>query len=247
MTTPEATPKAKIDRKAPCPCGSGRRYKSCCYARDRGRELALCAASDGAAAVDEVLRVFLPLVESRGEHRIACGEGCSACCANFVRCSVPEAMAAAAWLQEPAQAEVRARFEAKLPAWRARAGAGEVAALETHLDAHGDGARAGAAWDEYQALTVAWARKANLCPFNERGRCEIYPVRPLICRSVYVLDSPDDCLPDRAPPKIVSHPALESAFREATRACADAGARLGRGDRLRAIPEAVAAALAHKD
>jgi Fe-S-cluster containining protein len=233
-----------IDRKAPCRCGSGRRYKSCCYARDRGRELALRAAGEGAAAVDEVVRVFLPLVESRGEHRIACGEGCSACCANFVRCSAPEAMAVAAWLQGPAQAEVRGRFLAKLPAWRARAGAGEEAALEAHLDAHGDGARSGAAWDEYQALTVAWARKGNLCPFNERGRCEVYPVRPLICRSVYVLDTADDCLPDRAAPKIVSHPALEGAFREATRACAQAGARLGRGERPRAIPEAVAAALA---
>ena len=238
---------AAPDRKAPCPCGSGRRYKSCCYARDRGRALALDAARDGAAAVDEVLRVFLPLVESRGEHRIACGEGCSACCANFVRCSVPEAMAVAAWLGDPAQAEVRARFAEKLPAWRARAGAAEVAALEAHLDAHGDGVRAGAAWDEYQALTVAYARKGNLCPFNERGRCEMYPVRPLICRSVYVLDTADHCVPDRAPPKIVSHPALESAFRAATQACASAAARLGRSPAPRAIPEAVAAALADRD
>lgn len=232
-----------VERKAPCPCGSGRRYKSCCYARDRGRELALRAAADGAAAVDDVLRVFLPLVESRGEHRIACGEGCSACCANFVRCSVPEAMVVADWLREEAQAEVRARFFAKLPAWRARAGAPALAALEAHLDAHGGGARDGAAWDEYQALTVAWARKGNLCPFNEHGRCEIYPVRPLVCRSVYVLDTADNCLPDRAAPRIVSHPALERAFAAATRACAEAGARLGRGAALRAIPEAVAAAL----
>ena len=235
---------SELDRKAPCRCGSGRRYKSCCYPRDRGRELALHAAHDAVAAVDEVLRVFLPLVESRGEHRIACGEGCSACCANFVRCSVPEAMAVAAWLREPAQAEVRARFEEKLPSWRVRAGAGALAALESHLDAHGGGERGGTTWSEYQALTVAYARKGNLCPFNERGRCEIYPVRPLICRSVYVLDTPDNCLPDRDAPKIVTHPALESAFQSATRACAEAGARLGRGAALRAIPDAVAAALA---
>ncbi|MCU1276844.1 MAG: hypothetical protein JWM53_390 [bacterium] len=232
-------------RKAPCPCGSGRLYKSCCYARDRGRELATQAARDGAAAVDEVLRVFLPLVESRGEHRIACGEGCSACCANFVRCSAPEAIVVADWLTEPAQAEVRARFVAKLPTWRERGG-DERAQLEAQLDAHGGGERAGAAWDEYQARTVAWARKGNMCPFNERGRCEIYPVRPLICRSVYVLDTADNCLPDRAPPQIVSHPALETAYREATHACAEAGARLGATSAARAIPDAVAAALAGK-
>jgi Fe-S-cluster containining protein len=232
----------ELDRKAPCPCNSGRRYKSCCYPRDRGRALAKEAARHGAAAVDDVLRVFLPLVESRGEHRIACGEGCSACCANFVRCSVPEAMIVAEWLAEPAQAEIRARFYAKLPGWRQRAG-DDRAVLEAHLDAHGGGERAGAAWDEYQALTVAYARKSNMCPFNERGRCEIYPVRPLICRSVYVLDTADNCLPDRAPPKIVTHPLLETALREASHACAEAGARLGATSQARAIPDAVAAAL----
>jgi Fe-S-cluster containining protein len=154
-------------------------------------------------------------------------------------------MVVADWLDEPAQAEVRARFYAKLPAWRERAGA-EAAALESHLDAHGGGERAGAAWDAYQALTVAYARKSNLCPFNERGRCEIYPVRPLICRSVYVLDTADNCLPDRQAPKIVSHPALETAYRQATHACAEAGARLGATSAARAIPEAVATALADR-
>src|SRR3954470_14609407 len=108
----------------------------------RARQSALRTVAKGVAAVDEVLRVFLPLVESRGEHRIACGEGCSACCANFVRCSVPEAMAVAAWLREPAQRDVRARFEEKLPSWRTRGGP-DLAALESHLDAHGGGERGG--------------------------------------------------------------------------------------------------------
>jgi Fe-S-cluster containining protein len=207
------------------------------------RASALRTVHKGVAAVDEVLRVFLPLVESRGEHRIACGEGCSACCANYVRCSVPEALAVADWLREPAQAELRARFEAKLPAWRERAG-GDAAALDAHMDAHAGERPAGRAWDQYQQMTVAYARKRNMCPFNEAGRCEIYPVRPLICRAVYVVDTADNCLPDRAPPAIVSHPALEEAFRAATVACAKASERLGQGAAPRAIPEAVAAALA---
>ena len=198
---------------------------------------------EGVAAVDDVLRVFLPLVESRGEHRIACGPGCNACCANFVRCTVPEAIAVADWLRAPEQAETRARFEAKLPAWRERAG-DDCAALDALLDEHGGGERAGRAWDEYQERTVAYARKRNMCPFNEAGRCEIYPVRPLICRAVYVVGSADNCLPDRAPPQIVSHPALESAFRAATQANGQASEQLGYSAAPRAIPEAVAAALA---
>jgi uncharacterized protein YecA (UPF0149 family) len=33
---PEATPKGppKIGRNEPCPCGSGRKYKKCCYGKD---------------------------------------------------------------------------------------------------------------------------------------------------------------------------------------------------------------------
>jgi len=208
---------------------------------DDNLELARRVARAGAVAVDGVLKVFLPLVESRGEHRIACTAGCSACCANFVRCSVPEALVVAQWLDDPAHAEVRARFLAKLPAWRARAG-DDPARIEAHLAAHGDSGDA-AQWDAYQRMSVEYARKHNLCAFNEGGRCEIYAVRPLICRSVYVLETADNCVPDRAPPQIVSHPALEKAFRQATHHCAQAAAHIGSDPTPRAIPEAVARAL----
>jgi hypothetical protein len=29
----------KINRNAPCPCGSGKKYKNCCLLRDEGREI----------------------------------------------------------------------------------------------------------------------------------------------------------------------------------------------------------------
>src|SRR5581483_7280177 len=72
--------------------------------------------------IDAVLRVFLPLVESRGEHKIACAAGCNACCANFVRCSKAEALLVADWLRRPENAAALARFREKLPAWRSNAG-----------------------------------------------------------------------------------------------------------------------------
>ncbi|MDB4971397.1 MAG: hypothetical protein JWN44_7086 [Myxococcales bacterium] len=205
-------------------------------------ELARRLARAVTGHVDGVLKVFLPLVESRGEHRIACGDGCSACCANFVRCSVPEALVVAEWLDDPAHADVRARFVAKLPGWRARAG-NDPTRIEAHLARHG-GSGDAVEWDAYQKMAVAYARKQNLCAFNDdQGRCDIYEVRPLICRSVYVLETADNCVPDRAPPQIVSHPALEEAFREATHRCAEAAARIGRDPEPHAIPEAVARAL----
>jgi Fe-S-cluster containining protein len=236
----------EIDRKAPCPCGSGKKYKSCCYARDRALADARSTARAGHAAIDEVLRVFLPLVESRGEHRIACGEGCNACCANFVRASAAEALLVADWLARPESAGIRARFEARLPAWRERAG-DEGRALERLLAENGGTPPEGPAFEGYKALGLDYARKGNLCPFNEAGRCEIYPVRPTICRAVHVVDTADYCTPDRGGvPAVVSHPALEQAVRAATLGFARASQAIGAGADERALPEAIAAALTRR-
>jgi Fe-S-cluster containining protein len=234
------------DRKAPCPCGSGKKYKSCCYARDRGRAEARRTAREGLALVDGVLKVFLPLVESRGEHEIACRAGCNACCNNFVRCSIPEALLVADWLVEPAQAAVLARFRDKLPAWRARGG-DDVARLERLLAEHGGGAVDGKPFREYDRIGTGYALKGNLCPFNDQGCCEIYPVRPTLCRAVHVLDTAEYCTPGRGgQPRVVSAPPLEDAVRTATQSFSRAAVELGLGAAERALPESVAWALDHR-
>ncbi|MSP62109.1 MAG: hypothetical protein EXR72_17600 [Myxococcales bacterium] len=234
----------KPDRKAPCPCGSGRRYKSCCYARHRALENARGVARAGLGAIDEVLRVFLPLIESRGEHKIACHEGCNACCANFVRCSLPEALVVAEWLAEPEHAAVRSRFEAALPGWRAAAGA-DAAVIEDLLARHGGTPTEGPEWEDYSRIGLDYTRKRNLCPFNRDGRCEIYEVRPTICRAVHVVETEAYCTPDRGGvPKVASHPRLVEAVQQATAAFAHGARSLGTDGRERALPEAVATALA---
>ena len=172
-----------------------------------------------------MLRVLLPLVESRGEHKIACGAGCNACCNSFVRCSLPEALLVADWLRLPENAAVLGRFREKLPAWRGRAG-GLAAELNALVDENRD-------WERYDRLGVEYGLRQNLCPLNHEGRCEIYPARPTICRSVHVLETSEYCTPGRGGrPKVLTHPALEAAVRDA-----------GAGHEMRAIPEAVAWAL----
>jgi Fe-S-cluster containining protein len=230
---------APTDRKAPCPCGSGRKYKSCCFPKDRKREAPREAARAGLAKVDEVLKVFLPLIESRGEHKIACGPGCNACCNNFVRCSLPEALLVADWLRQ--NPEVLARFREKLPAWRERAG--DLALTLEELLAS---SRSGEDWERFKQLGAEYALRGNLCPLNLDGNCEIYPVRPTICRSVNVLDTAEFCVPNRGQnPKVVTHPALESAVQEATTSFGRAALELTGDGRERAIPEAIAWALEH--
>ncbi len=43
----------KIGRNDPCPCGSGKKYKRCCLAKDQQVESAALAAAQAAAAAEE--------------------------------------------------------------------------------------------------------------------------------------------------------------------------------------------------
>ncbi len=193
--------------------------------------------------VDDVLKVFLPLIESRGEHKIACGAGCNACCNNFVRCSLPEALLVADWLKQPENAVVLERFRNKMPAWRERAG--ETAhILEEILERSGGTQPEGAEWERFKEIGTEYALRGNLCPFNEDGRCEVYPVRPTICRAVHVLETSHYCTPGRGQhPKVVSHPKMEEVVQDATMIFSRAAAGLVGSGRERALPESVAWAL----
>lgn len=213
------------------------------HSRQRLAE-ARTVAADGQRAVDDVLRVFLPLISSRGEYVLACKEGCADCCGNFVHAGLPEALHIAEWLRAPEQTAVRTRFREKLPAWRAAAGE-ELIVLERLLLRNGGPPTSGPDREEYRRRGVAFGQKRNLCPFNEAGRCDIYPVRPNVCRAVLVLDDNSRCVPGRGMPRQISHPALDGAVYEAGRRAAEVAAELGGVER--ALPEAVADALALAD
>ncbi len=228
-----------LDRKAPCHCGSGRRYKACCYAKDRSREAARTVAREGIAAIDDVLKVLLPLIESRGEHKIACHVGCNACCNNFVRASLPEGLVVAEFLARPENAEARARFLAKLDGWRTAAGA-DARELEELVNRNGGAPTEGPDWERYNQLGMDYTRKRNTCPFNHEGRCEIYPVRPTICRAVHVVETHEYCTPDRGGlPKVVSHPTLVDTVRGVAAGLGRVAHALSGSGNERALPEAV--------
>jgi hypothetical protein len=227
------------DRRALCPCGSGRRYKSCCYAKDRARQGARSAVRAGHERIDGAIRRILPLMEAG--HRVACTPGCNACCHSYVRCTPAEALVIAEWLAQPEQAAARERFLLRLPAWRE--GSGDLGArIDAALRA-GD-RRSPEAWAAYQELTLAYQRRQNLCPFNEEGRCVVYALRPTVCRSVYVLDTPEYCWPDRGRlPTTVMSPVLDEALGECGVALRHTSLTLCGDGSKRSMPDAVAAAL----
>ena len=110
------------------------------------------------------MSAYTDLAENLAGHKpVACKLGCSHCCVLSVSVLLPEAVAIAAWLSMHC------------------AGAGCAAQLK-RLQAH--------------ALRVRWMEdserihKQIACPFlDARGGCGIYPVRPLVCRSVTSLDT----------------------------------------------------------
>ncbi|HZS37410.1 MAG TPA: hypothetical protein VFF06_11325, partial [Polyangia bacterium] len=75
--------------------------------------------------------------------------------------------------------------------------------------------------------------------------CAIYPVRPIACRATNVVETSEFCSPGRGRgPTVVRHPELQSAIAAARQSFADHARRAGTRAAERALPEAVAAALA---
>lgn len=211
-----------VDRKGPCSCGSGKKYKNCCWARDRAATDERDTARKSHEIIDGVLGVLLPLVESRGEHVIACRAGCNACCVSFVRVTEAQAALLAEWLLEPEHRALLDRFVAHLPGWRERAGE-KAAAVEAELaQAQGAPAPPRALAD----AVLAYERLRIMCPFNdEAGSCAVYPVRPMPCRTYNVVGTSANCGPDPpGPAAVISHPSLSEAI-GASRALLDGAAR----------------------
>jgi Fe-S-cluster containining protein len=118
---------------------------------------------------------------------IACGRGCNACCEEMVLTYDPEAERIARWLEAPENAEVRAGFLSRYPAWKAAVG--DAPARLADRVAAGDSAG-------YEAAHVAQWRRRILCAFNQDGDCAIYPVRPVNCRNAHAIETAERCAGD---------------------------------------------------
>lgn len=97
--------------------------------------------------------------------RIACTAGCGICCAVNVAVLVPEAVAIAAYLQRTLSSE------------RSREVGSRVADL----------CRLVSGLEDDERLLM----RRNCALLDENGACSIYPVRPLLCRSVTSTDAAD--------------------------------------------------------
>ena len=178
---------------------------------DVGRVMAAAAAT-----AEETLRERR---EREGRSVIACGPGCSVCCAVYVSVLIPEAIAIALHLRE--------------------GGGPEVPAIAARLDEESRRLRWVSA-EERLRLGVP-------CVFlADDGRCAIYPVRPLTCRSVTSTD-PEMCrramnvtsLDDDEEEGVIMDLFQRLLFDETFRAVADALDGLGLDSRSRELTAGV--------
>jgi hypothetical protein len=194
--------------------------------------------------VDRVAEAVVQLVNSSGEHRIACHRGCGVCCVVFVRATHAEAAVIAAWLLAPERAARLQRFREQMAVWHAGMGpeAALLESLATKYDALPPPEPEGQVFRE---ACRSYSRRKLLCPFNAAdGSCEIYPIRPIACRAYYVADTSDHCGLDAAGEiAVVRHPKLIEIAGLARRTLREAAAAMGR-DTVSALPAEVERAVA---
>jgi len=204
----------------------------------------VCDALSAARGItDACIQAALRLVEEAGRN-VACRRGCSACCEYFVSATLAEAVPIALWLSDAERRQRRDEFWNQIERRRVRVGT-EVGVIEKLSGRAGGWPTEGPDLDRFRAAVAAYHRRRLQCPFNAGdGSCEIYPLRPLACRVIYVVDSAEYCRYE-APrePIRVHHQGLKQAVALAHNIVSSASSQAGHPGG-RALPEAVARALA---
>jgi Fe-S-cluster containining protein len=208
--------KLTAERNAPCPCGSGRKYKKCCglntnaptpdflrlnrevaYRGSLGRRREAFCISYTKYMGEQRTLVTARLqkqLASQGKS-ITCGRGCAACCHLYVIASVQECEAIVYYLYQ--HEETLQHFLLSFNRWREQVRGiwndfQEINRLEDkRLSSNLNEAEEeafGAALFSYRSQNIA-------CPFLKEGACSIYDVRPFVCSGLIATTPPEWCSP----------------------------------------------------
>lgn len=208
----------KIGRNDPCHCGSGRKFKVCCFNKETPRqiqnpitqyEISARIAYTGRVGRErerwcqdfiewkEVCFEKFDAAQKKAELKsgrcISCSKGCNHCCSQHISASLQECEAIVYWLSKnPTE---RDSFLEKYPRWRE--------AVRKHQEVYDrvgyTGSRVIENPDDKGVLEEAYQAgeeyfRLNIpCPFLSDGSCSIYPVRPMVCAGHVVVSPTDDC------------------------------------------------------
>lgn len=132
------------------------------------------------AAGRRLLPVYAEVDASTREaaSKASCRRGCHHCCYNLAGVSLLEAIPIAEYLLtselwKPKLKELRTELEIQAAIVDSLGGMGNEAA-------------------------VAWLDRKLPCVFlKKNGECGVYPIRPIVCRTYFVVTPPEGCSPER--------------------------------------------------
>jgi Fe-S-cluster containining protein len=127
-----------------------------------------------------------------GGGAVSCRAGCAACCRQFVVVSPLEALAVERHVRSASPAQ-RRRWEAAHA--RHRAALARQTSVMRRLAAF-RAARGYLPPEEGDTLEQEYWAAQIPCPFLEKERCTIYPVRPFACREHFALTPAERCAQD---------------------------------------------------
>jgi len=204
------------ERNAPCPCGSGKKYKRCCgqsaaqactqdllvinraiaYKGNLGRRRqAFCEAYAAAkrSGIAEIEMRLSKEVADQGKS-ITCHKGCGHCCDVWVFANLQECENIVHYLYE--HENVLQYFLRQYPLWKEKID--RLGSAMPRLDKAQEKILFGTATEDDQRTfdedLAAYAALHNSCPFLQDGACSIYEVRPYACAGVVSVSPPESCM-----------------------------------------------------
>jgi len=211
----------KVGRNAPCPCGSGKKYKNCCgavadvihldkasnsirfnakiaYAGTIGRKREVFCrqyVEHKRKRIEVVSNQQIQEAQSRGKA-ISCHKGCCYCCDEVFSISIQEAEAIVYYLYQ--HENVLRAFVRAFPRWLAEARKHEDIFMRRQQAATKgfDGQISFAEMAKALGKEAVSYWKLHIhCPFLNHGECLIYEVRPWACVSVFSTTPAEWCSP----------------------------------------------------
>ena len=221
------------ERNAPCPCGSGKKYKKCCgqtaalpatppadyaslnhglaYQGELGRRRETFCREYTALKQVRLRAIERKLTEAATEagQTVSCGAGCAHCCNLFVVASLQECETIVYQLYHDEAA--LQNFVSNFPRWQQR-----IIKMDRtfrRINEFLEGITAGTATAEERQLfgteCDVYAHERVPCPLQKDGLCTVYTQRPYVCAEVVAVTPREWCAPD--------HPDHASAaYRKAT-------------------------------
>jgi Fe-S-cluster containining protein len=211
----------KIGRNAPCPCGSGKKYKHCCGSgqlkkTNAARDFDVFNLSRRLAYVGKVgkkrkefcksylktkkaqfekVRIFQEKQVANANEAIQCYKGCVYCCAHYVGGSLQECEAIVYYLYQNEHAlDI---FLKQYPEWRSETRKNEALFQRISISFK---QMVTLGYDDHVSelhskYSEKYLKQNIFCPFLHSKECLVYPARPKACASLFATTTPEWCNP----------------------------------------------------